>query len=637
MLTIVQRACDGDERAFEEMLQLHRAKLIATAFSYTKDYMAAQDVVQETSMKAYSALHQLKEPAYFATWLYKILIRECLHYMKKEKRAAQLVVELQQLQLDDPTLQFDTLYDALGELKENYRSVLLLHYFYDFKLYEIASIVDRPLNTVKTQLHRARLQLKDKLEGSMQRTIQQQEVNGMFKQIALQYVSVPDSFSLAIEDIDENEATFVWKQNDIEDGYYIKVSRQGKLLSLSQPVQLTEERKSTDELQMIAEQFMTAQYADALDYVTLMEVKAKETSNRFYYKQLVAGVPLFGSWCTIEVAHDGQLMNFEYRPYVVTPPHVPATFAKTAPILEQLHNANWTTELQYISSDYYDVAQSGLYVVYHSTFLYHSFDAQTGDDLSHDDEEIKESDETYVPLRAVTCDERHTTLEKIIGVPPSMVRIRETDVDDDCIGIVWRDETYEQPTDKSMEQFLFDRFEETVKATVHKETGELRGFVWFKERAGNLSLNYKQCEDIALRFIQTYYAPFVPYLRMEVKESTIERRHAFFHFALFVDETIVQGEFFRLSVNKKTGFIDMLMAPRLSASVLHAFCKQPLMPLEEAKHALCDVEAQLEWDKRYELDDPVDMLIYRFKHRGSGNRVQCIDAVSGQLIVSTEW
>ncbi|OCS93765.1 sigma-70 family RNA polymerase sigma factor [Caryophanon latum] len=105
--------------------------MIATACSYTKDYMAAQDVVQETSMKAYSALYQLKEPAYFATWLYKILIRECLHYMKKEKRAAQIVVELQQLQHDEPTPQFHALYDALGELKENYRSVLLLHYFYD--------------------------------------------------------------------------------------------------------------------------------------------------------------------------------------------------------------------------------------------------------------------------------------------------------------------------------------------------------------------------------------------------------------------------------------------------------------------------------------------------------------------------
>ncbi|MEG0473037.1 MAG: sigma-70 family RNA polymerase sigma factor [Solibacillus sp.] len=645
MNQLIQLACTGDEQAFEEIVQLHKTKLTAAAFSYTKDYMEAQDIVQETFIKAYQSIHQLKEPAYFSTWLYKILIRQCFHHLKAKKRATKLAFELQQLQLiqDDHSPHFDELYEALNVLKENYRTVILLHYFYDFKLNEIANLVDKPLNTIKIQLHRARAKLKQQLERSTLHTIKQQDVKSMLnhlKEAALQYFSIPSSFTLTIEDINEEGATFLWKEAHLEECFYIELNKNGQLLSLSQPVNSNNISISAKEQQEIAEQFMTAQYNEALNYFTLATINTKPESKRYYYYQFVYGIPLQSPYCIIEISNSGQLIDFEYKAYQVNPPQTPATLAGKEPILEKLTNAEWTTQLEYLSSKYYTVPHSGLYVVYHSSFLYHSFDAATGKDLCEqiETEEIEiEQQEKFVPLPQVEPDVPLHTIEDIIGLTTSMELIRKSEKYDGYIGMVWRDQTTKQPTDKSMNQFFLDRFEHTVKATVNEATGELRGFVWFKERTGSLSLSFKQCEKIAVKFIKTYFPAFIPYLHMKVKDASFnEANRASFHFNLFVDGLPLKGEFFRLSVNKTTGLVDMLMAPKLEVKVLEVFRAQPLLPVEQAKEALKEADAVLEWDKRYKMDEPIEILIYKFKSRESALPIGYIEATTGELILEKE-
>ena len=217
-----------------------------------------------------------------------------------------------------------------------------------------------------------------------------------------------------------------------------------------------------------------------------------------------------------------------------------------------------------------------------------------------------------------------------------MKRIREAEVDDNYVGIVWRDEAYKQPEDKSMNQFVLDRFEHTVKATVHKDTGELRSFVWFKERTGDLDLTFEQCGDIALKFVYTYFPRFVPFMKMKVQDPSFnEANRACFYFNLEVQNLPLEGEFFMLSVNKTTGLIDSLMGPKIDIRLLEEFVVQPLLPIEQALEAMCEVDAVLEWDKRYRNDEEtVEMLIYRFKHRESGQAVKYIDAVNGRVITA---
>lgn len=608
------------------------------------DQNAFEQIVQETFIKAFKSIHQVKEPAYFSTWLCKILIRQCLHYLNQKKQALQLEFDLQKVQMmqDEHSPSFDELYEALNKLKDDYKTVLILHYFYDFKVQEIATMLGKSVNTIKIQLHRGRIQMKNIMERS--RTIQQKDEKTMLnelKQTAFHYISVPAGYTLTIEDIDEKEASFFWRsEHSEEDGYYITLTTDGKLLSLSQPITATDEAISIEEQQQIAEQFITAQYKDALRYYSLASMKTKPESTHFYYKQLVYGIPLQSVFCTVEIAKNGQLLNFEYKPYQLTPPSIPATFAAKEPILNQLKQSQWTAQLEYLSSDSHTVPQSGLYVVYHSTYLYHSFDAASGEDLSvvpEADERDASQQESFVPLPQVERDEPLQTIEEIIGVPPSMERIRESALEDGYMGIVWRDCAYEVPSDKSMNQFVRDRFEHTVKATVNEETGELRGFVWFKERTGHLALSFEQCETIALKFINTYYPAFVPYFQMKVNDADFDEEHrAFFRFQLVVGNMPIEGEFFMLSVNKTTGVIDMLMASKIDVNVLTKFKCQPLLPIEQAKECLQDVDAVLEWDKRYELDEPAEILIYQFKERTSQLPIKYINATTGELILMKE-
>lgn len=641
MKHLIELASAGDELAFEQLIEQHKAKITVMAFAYTKDYMDAQDIAQESFLKAYQSLHQLKEPAYFSTWLTKIVIRQCFQRLKEKKRDASKIIELQQLQQfsDEPSEHFEPLYEAINDLKEHYRTVILLHYFYDFKLQEIAQLVNKPLNTVKIQLHRARLQLKPKLELQTKRTINQQDVKMMLnnlRNIALQYVAIPENYTLTIEDLNEDGASFFWKSDGDEEGYYVDISSAGKLQSFYQPVQHSDVHLTNEQLQQKVEQFLTSQYPQALTYYSLHHTKHKENSIRFRYKQLVHGLPLDGAYCAIEVAHSGQIMEFEYKPYQEKPPEVPATFADKAPILEQLKNAEWTLQLEYLSTNTYNVPKSGLYAVYAIHFLYHSFDAATGEDLLkivEDSEYIEETPTIYVDIPDVQLDEPLATIEEIIGIPSSMELIREEENEQGYVAKVWRDKAYEPPQDKSMDQFVLDRFEHTVKANVHGETGQIQGFIWFKERIGELSLTFQQCELIAAKFIRTYFSAFVPYLKLKVKDPSFnEANRAIFHFGVFVQGLKLDGEFFMLSVNKTTGLIDMLMGPKMSVNVLREFTPQAALPFEEVQEALDGIDVVLEWDKRYDQDEPYELLIYRFKERGTNKSINYINATNGALI-----
>lgn len=87
-----------------------------------------------------------------------------------------------------------------------------------------------------------------------------------------------------------------------------------------------------------------------------------------------------------------------------------------------------------------------------------------------------------------------------------------------------------------------------------------------------------------------------------------------------------------LSVNKATGLIDMLMGPKMSVNVLKEFTPQPALPFEEVQEALDGIDVVLEWDKRYDQDEPYELLIYRFKERGTNKSVNYINATNGALI-----
>lgn len=134
----IQQALAGDEKAICHITMMYKPRLLAKAYAYMKNKQDAEDIVQETFIKAFGALPQLKEPKYFATWLYKILIRESFLAMKKKKRTELLELEImEQLQLLDQenSEDYSELHNAIESLKKDYQMAIVLHYFYDLAVF----------------------------------------------------------------------------------------------------------------------------------------------------------------------------------------------------------------------------------------------------------------------------------------------------------------------------------------------------------------------------------------------------------------------------------------------------------------------------------------------------------------------
>lgn len=160
---LVRRAIKQDEAAFEQLILLHSEQLYRTAYVYVKNEQDALDVVQETVYKAFISIRQVKEPKYFVTWLTKILIRNCYRVLNQQTAAADLV---EQVPVKESSREEHLdLIDALSHLRKEYRDVLVLFYFHDVPMKEIASFIGITLNTVKTHLKRGREELKKQLGG----------------------------------------------------------------------------------------------------------------------------------------------------------------------------------------------------------------------------------------------------------------------------------------------------------------------------------------------------------------------------------------------------------------------------------------------------------------------------------------
>lgn len=341
--------------------------------------------------------------------------------------------------------------------------------------------------------------------------------------LALSFVSIPNGYQLLVEDYSNEQATFMWSTDDLEEGIKVSLDPNGKLLTLTRPPSNTGTLMTPQQQQTLAEHFLMEQYAEALDYLTLSTVTEKEGETRFFYEQVVGGYPLTSYYTKITVSKYGEIIDFRYDGYTKTPPKFPQLLASKEAILQQLYKANWTLTMKFLDSNYYSVPQSGLYPIYESPIVYQTFHAVNGHStFDHEPEEPG----SFIPFPKVSVFKKRATIEEIIGVSDSMVKLREVEVDENTLGIVWREKAWQAPTDKTMENFLFDRIEHTVKAKMDTHSRKLKEFIWFKERKGERNLSFDACRDIACTFIATYFEEYVPYLHTKSKSLLLMKQTA---------------------------------------------------------------------------------------------------------------
>nr|WP_312214629.1 sigma-70 family RNA polymerase sigma factor [Clostridioides sp.] len=136
------------------------------AYSYTKNEEDALDVVQDSIYKALCSIDTIQDINCIKTWFYKILIRTSIDNIRKNARYTNLIsteLSVDQDRVYDKYSDID-LIKALDELPIEYKSILLLRFFEDLKIDEVAEILDENINTVKTRLYTALKKLKFKVE-----------------------------------------------------------------------------------------------------------------------------------------------------------------------------------------------------------------------------------------------------------------------------------------------------------------------------------------------------------------------------------------------------------------------------------------------------------------------------------------
>lgn len=148
---------------FCEQVKIYRYQLYVIAFAILRNEEDAQDAVCNAIVKAYEHLKQLKNPHKFKSWMITITKNEALH-MKRKRMELPGDERIEEL-LEPVCDHYNELWDAIQNLPEEYRLVIVLFYYNELSIKEISNVLDIPVGTVKSRLSRGRDLLKVSLEG----------------------------------------------------------------------------------------------------------------------------------------------------------------------------------------------------------------------------------------------------------------------------------------------------------------------------------------------------------------------------------------------------------------------------------------------------------------------------------------
>jgi RNA polymerase sigma factor (sigma-70 family) len=153
------------ETDFYDSILVHREQLYSIAYSYLRNRNDALEAMQEMTCRAWIKSKTLKDPAAFKSWIIRILIYVCIDEQRRRKRTMPLVDERVGERITDIGHHRMEMLWALEQVKPKYRHVLLLKYYNDMTLSEIANILNKPEGTVKTWQHKGLKQLRTMMKN----------------------------------------------------------------------------------------------------------------------------------------------------------------------------------------------------------------------------------------------------------------------------------------------------------------------------------------------------------------------------------------------------------------------------------------------------------------------------------------
>lgn len=175
----IKKVKKGDQDAFADIVEYHKDKLFHLCYRMLGNREEAQDAAQEAFIRAYVNIHSYDTSKKFSTWLYRIATNLCIDRIRKKARLlfrcrssrdrrlnmySQIAADqaLPEEELEQVELQ-EFIQSEILKLPEKYRTVIVLKYIDELSLKEISDILDLPLGTVKTRIHRGREALRNRL------------------------------------------------------------------------------------------------------------------------------------------------------------------------------------------------------------------------------------------------------------------------------------------------------------------------------------------------------------------------------------------------------------------------------------------------------------------------------------------
>lgn len=163
--SLVCASKNGDEEAIHKLITMYKNLIFTLIFRTLNDYDLSMDLCQETFIQAFLKINKLKDEEKFKPWLCKIALNLSRNELKKKERERihrSFFLRKERVEVLRKSI---ILNEALGKLNEKDRKILILHYYKGFTLKEISEISGLKEENLKMALSRARMKLRQKLEG----------------------------------------------------------------------------------------------------------------------------------------------------------------------------------------------------------------------------------------------------------------------------------------------------------------------------------------------------------------------------------------------------------------------------------------------------------------------------------------
>ena len=182
-IDLISKVLQGDKAAYAQIIKRHQRFVFTLALRFSKCREDAEEIAQDSFIKAFRAIHTFKQNSKFSTWLYSIVYTTAMTFLRKKRLDTTsiddetIVIQLEGQVSDHAIIDVEHKSKmhyvnlAISQLAPLDAAIITLFYQGEQSLEEIAQTVGMESNTVKVKLHRARHRLKERIEGILKQEV----------------------------------------------------------------------------------------------------------------------------------------------------------------------------------------------------------------------------------------------------------------------------------------------------------------------------------------------------------------------------------------------------------------------------------------------------------------------------------